>query len=188
MLKDIYAPSDFAYSDMDPSVRVEDKLTVIAASPVEVVSEMEEEFSLSLPFVRGGEFSLLLWKNCRSGELPFMLAWSIDVGDKELYGYGIGSRLLRAAVRYGIETEPELTRFTTGWARLGMVNTAIKVFGADNVAIEQGGKCYGWQSDKPLDEVFNDYPPEENKPYLVYGIDARINYDKAIQWELPTPR
>jgi len=187
MLRNLYAPSDFVSTDANPSIPPEAKLDIIAKSPVEVSHSLfggrviDEEFWVSLPFVAGGGFSYGL-----GGDHANRLFTDyVNVGDKELYGHRIGSRLLRAAIRYGVEKEPAVEVFSTGWARLGLVNTTINVLGIENVAFYKGGKRYGWEGDRPLEQVFDDAPPVENKPYLVYGIEAKIDRDLAMSWERP---
>lgn len=186
MLRDIYVATDFAPTNADPTVAAADKLRIIAEAPVTLTpwtirgQVHDRHFSVSLPFVRGGDFM---------AGLPSMrdtlFMDSLNVGDPELYGHGIGSTLLRAACRYGVEREPRINRLAAGWTRLGLVNTAIRVLGEENVGVQISGRQYGWNGERPLEAVFDDFPPQTGEPYLVSSMQARIDPNLAKNWEAP---
>jgi hypothetical protein len=90
-------------------------------------------------------------------------------------------------MRYAVETNPEVETFSTGHARLGVVNTAVNVFGIENVSVQKFGDRFGWRSDRNLDEVLDVYPPEIGKKYIVKSVEAKIDRDLAKTWELPVP-
>lgn len=185
MLRGIYAPSDFTSRDLVPGISAQEKLKVIAASPVIATPDKvndkvyDDSFSLTLPYTDGGFF---LFGISRMPEMLF--TDHISVGDEALYGHGIGTRLLKAACRYAVERDRRVKVFSTGWARLGLVNTAIRVFGEQNVAIEHGER-YGWNSDKELAAIFDENPPKAGEKYLVGGIEANIDPSLALTWEAP---
>lgn len=186
MLRDLYAPSNLTSRNKAPHVSRAKKLKIIASNAITAYDSMYKDcFSLKLPFVWGA--SLTNPKDSRDETDLYMVATAIDVGDEALYGEGIGTRLMKASVRYALEKPDKPLRFVTGHARLGLVNTAVKVFGEDNVAIEYFGNRYGWKSERPLEAVFDDYPLVKGLPYIVSGIDARINREQAMTWELPVP-
>jgi hypothetical protein len=74
--------------------------------------------------------------------------------------------------------------FSTGYAQLGLINTTVKVFGAENVAVIDQTR-YGWESAVPLDTLFEHKPPQPDQPYHVRGIEARIDKSLALSWEEP---
>ena len=48
------------------------------------------------------------------------------------------------------------------------------------------GIRYGWGGDDCLENIFNDFPPNEGKKYLVGAIEARIDPPEAMMWESST--
>lgn len=185
MLRGIYSPTDFMSSDKDPTVSVEDKLAIIAASPVELECDVAggvrtDSFTVTLPFVDGGCFDFGI-----TGYPETVLTDHVNVGDAALYGHGIGSRLLRAALRYAVEQDARITELHTGWARLGLINTVVAILGGENVSVEAYGNRYGWGSDRPLETVLDDYPPVPDETYMVNAVIARIDREVALTWELP---
>ncbi len=188
MLRNVYAPSDFESHDADPSLTAEEKLAVIASTPVEIAHTyfgerfIPEEWSVGLPFMARAHLSML---PKTKGHEAILFTDYVNVGDKNLYGHGIGSRLLRAAFRYSVQLDEDIAEFGTGWARLGLVNTVVDVLGPENVAVHKKGQRYGWQGERSLDELFDDHPATEGERYLVYGISAHIDRDLAMTWEKP---
>ncbi len=186
MLRDIWAPSDLLSVDKDPSVPVEDKLKIIHASPVQATlteyngSVFSDDFSIALPFITGGSFYSGL------GEARNILFCDfLSLGDKTLEGNGIGTRLLRAAFRYAVEADERTDTFSTGWIRLGAVNTVVKVVGEENVGVRKKGNTYGLHGEKPLEAVFDDFPPVADTPYLFYKLTAQIDREAALTGEAP---
>jgi len=186
MLRDIYAPTDFDSNDQDPSLSPEEKLEIIDRFPVTVTPAVlsgrvyDDMCHVTLPLVRGITFATGLTSSPTG-----LFIEHVNVGDKELYGKCIGSRLLRATCHFAVERDPHIDRLSTGWARLGLVNTVVRVLGEENVAVTSGGQRYGWESDRALEEVFDDEPAQEGKRYLVYSIEAAIDPEQAMEWEKP---
>lgn len=183
MLRGYTAPTDFLSRNKDPRVSSERKLEIIQTSPILAYPAAvngtlyDDTFSLALPFVEGGNFAY---------DLPsfpeVLFSDYMNIGDADLYGQGIGARLLRAACRYSVERDARIREFHTNWARLGAINMAVRVFGVENVAIVRGNNRYGWESDLPLDSVFDDFPLIPDKCYLVNKIAAKISHDLAMSW------
>lgn len=188
MLKGIYAPTDFKLKDSAPSIPSSEKLEIISQYPTLVYHEIRSnreqkaDYSISLPFVTGARFYPYT-----TGSESRLYSDYINIGDEALCSHGLGSRLLRVGIRYGLDINSELKKFTTNAARLGLVNTAIAVLGEENVSVKRYGKRYGWESDRPLDELFKDFPPQQGRKYLVDNIIAKIDPDKAMEWERPIP-
>ncbi len=110
----------------------------------------------------------------------------INVGDKGLYGKGIGSRLLRAAILHSYKQDARLAEVSTGCARLGLVNTMVGVLGKENVSVTMAGAHYGWGADHWLEQVFDDRPSILGVPYLVDSITARFDPSLIAEfWEMP---
>jgi hypothetical protein len=67
MLRDYYAPTDFPSADVDPSIEVKDKLSIIATSPVTITpvtvygsGYFDSAYHLTLPFIDCAEFSYIV--------------------------------------------------------------------------------------------------------------------------------
>ena len=180
MLRGLYAPSEFLSTDKAPSISVDRKLAFISHSPVVLRHGDGNVFTVSLPFI-GGAF-LSLGSADRNESLH---AYYVDIGDKALYGHGLGSRLIRGACRYAFDRDDRVRIFSSGWSHLGLLNTAIRVFGEENVAAIQGDARYGWQGQQPLDKLLDDFPLHEGEAYIVGGIEANIDSALALTWEKP---
>lgn len=189
MLRGIYAPSDYDTHNEDPSMSASEKLAIIAASPVTVDvtvagdQRYDDDVVVKLPYVYGGEVSFGL-----DEEGDAALLSDFSVGDDELYGNGIGTRLLQAGIRYALDTDPRITHVVGVWVRLGMLNTIAKSFGVDNVTVTKGGQTYGLGTPRAVEDVFDDFPLEEGKPYLVQTVKAVIDPQKVASWEQPLVR
>lgn len=179
-MRKFHAPSLLGSQNFDPEVPASDKLKEIASAAVLIepieFSEVAPQFSASLPYTAQSFFGI------RAGEV---YATNIDLGDEELCGKGIGTRIVQAATRYAVEHRLRATRFTTHHAHLGMLRTAEKVFGEENVAVEMCGQRYGRESGRLLDAVFDDFIPVEGEPYVVHGIEAHIAAELVPTWESP---
>jgi len=187
MLRNIYAPTDFKSVDRDPAVSVQEKLSEIAESPVTVSHNfrrgyVKDEYIVRLPYTDGALFHVLDDEDGR------MLVYTdhVNIGDQALYGNGIGTRLLVAGLQHALEMDPRVHEFSTGWARLGLINTAVAVLGESNVGIDAFGQTFGYDSDRALEEVFDEFPPDPGKKYMVNGITARIDHDRVSNWESPS--
>jgi hypothetical protein len=186
MIRGIYAPSDFVSKDRGPGVSTEEKLRIISSSPVQIEPELlrgkvrMDDVVATLPFVDGGIFAFGLPSFPET-----ILSDHINVGQAELYGHGIGSRLLRAGLRYAVEQDPTVCEFHTGWARLGLINAVVSVLGEDNVGVSIYGDRFGWGTQLPLEAMFDAHPPVEGKKYLVNNIAAKVDRDLALTWEEP---
>ncbi len=180
MLRGYYAPTDWKSIDKGVGIPKEIKLATIAASPVSV-SPIQNAHKVTLPYVDGLSYVL----RRPADEAPILHLERCNVGDEELYGAGIGTRLLQAAIRHGLELEPRITEFSGQWARLGMLNTIIGLVGQDNVATELDGVVYGLGSGRKLVEMFDAVPFVDGNVYTVDRLRAQINPDTALTWELP---
>jgi hypothetical protein len=182
MLRGVYAPTDFVSRDRDPSISPVDKLRVIDSSPsmVHPLGKRATNFIVRLPFTDGAVFEAGL---CHDG----VYSEHVNVGDVALYGHGIGSRLLRSGLRHAVELQSgKSTRFITGWARLGLVNTVVSVLGEENVKVRlENGTSYGWQTEQPLGDIFDAQPPVVGEKYLVAAIVANIDPELVMSWEPP---
>lgn len=181
MLRGIEAQTDFTPYDLAPDKTRDEKLAIINNSPVLAEEHDRMSFSTTLPFTQGACFYHSIFS-----EADLIYSDYINVGDPAIYKAGLGTRLLGAGIRHQLEHNSKLATFRTGWARLGLVNTAVAVFGEENVAVLSAGQRFGWNSDKPINSVFEAVPYEPGKPYLVYSIDASIDSERADLWELPT--
>lgn len=189
MLRDIYAPSDYDTRNEDPSLSASEKLAVITASPVTIDvttvdgQRYDDDVVVKLPYVYGGEVSLGLGEDGCTALLS-----DFSVGDDELYGNGIGTRLLQAGIRYALDTDPRTTHVLGVWVRLGMLNTIVKSFGLENVTVTKGGQVYGLGTTRAIEEVFDDFPVDEGKTYSVQTVEAMIDPQKVATWEQPLIR
>jgi hypothetical protein len=184
MLRNIYAPTNFHSEDKDPGKTREEKLAIIKTKAVTarqiVRPSIPPSVLLELPFLEGLKYTL----DRPRENTPTIHIREIDLGDEELYRQGLGTRLVRAAVRHGLELRPDLAQLTVGDARLGLVNTVIGVFGEENVGVTVG-QTYGNGSELPLEAIFDDHPPHPGMPYKVESIRAAIDPHLAAAWELP---
>lgn len=180
MIRGLYAPSDFESIDMDPSMSAQQKLAVIKGSPV-LVTQSRSSYHLGLPFVAGLSFDFISVDD----EMDTLNIGVINVGDAALYGKGIGSRLVRAATRFGVETHGSVNRLTTAHARLGLLNTVVRVFGEENVVASSHGRQYGTGTGLTLGQLLEEMPPEPGKQYSVQGLDVSIDRTVAAAWEMP---
>ncbi len=180
MLCGYYAPTDWKSIDMGVGIPKERKLETIAASPV-TVSPFQNAHIVTLPYVDGLYYVL----RRPADESPILHLERCNVGDEELYCAGIGTRLLKSAIRHSLELEPRITEFSGQWARLGMLNTIIGIVGKDNVTTELDSVGYGLGSDRELEEMFDAVPFVDGDVYTVDRLRARINPDTALTWELP---
>lgn len=180
-MRKFHAPSNLGSQNFDPEIPVDEKLGIISSSNVVIepieFSEVAPQFSASLPFTARSFFGIV------SGSELY--ASNIDLGDEELCGHGLGTRILQAAARYAVELKPNVTRFTTKHAHLGLLRTAVKVFGEQNVSVEMCGQGYGRDSDRHLDGIFDDFIPVEGEAYVVHGIEAHIVSELVPTWESP---
>ena len=94
--------------------------------------------------------------------------------------------MLRATTRFGLERNERMGKLTAEWPRWGFLNTAVSVFGLENVSAMVGEVRYGHGSDKPLEAILDDKPFDPNDDlYVLDGLDAYINRDEVAGWELP---
>lgn len=187
MLCNYYAPTDFDHVDEDPSMPAVDKLRRIAAA--EVVAQplvergktYDNSYWVRLPYTQGAE--------CFFGLPDFpetLMVDYINVGDRALYGNGIGIRLLMAGIKYAVDRDPNVAEVHTGWARWGLVSALGKLLGKENIAVENAGIRYGWGGAHPIEELLVVSPPTPGEPYLVCDVVARIDRGIALAW--PAPR
>jgi hypothetical protein len=183
MLRGIYAPpTDFESMNTAPGVTRREKLEAIGLSLVALrCFPLVNIYHVGLPYVQGASFS---FESVEEYGDTLRLE-KLNVGDKELYRQGIGSRLVRAMVRYGTETRVNLAHLTVGNARLGTLNTTVRIFGQEAVSAHLYGKQYGRGTEVPLEHMFDEVPPEPDHYYPLDGVDVVIDRDKAAAWEMP---
>lgn len=178
------SPTDFKPVDRDPSVPPEDKLLIIDTSRPLIEIGQFGNFCVSLPFADGALF------NHPSPSFPTTLSTEhVNVGDPALFRKGIGSRILKAAAVFGKQRFPEVdTVAGISWTRLGFVNAAISVFGAENTTVETMGKSYGERGDKDLGQLFTDYPPMDGETYFVSGgVTCTLDEERMAAWSDDQP-
>lgn len=183
MLRNQYILSDLPSENAAPNIPVTEKLNLINTAPVLLVpaSDNENEFDLQLPFIRDAAFTYGLPSMVGSIVLD-----RINIGDKELYGHGIGSRLVRAACRFAVEQDTRINTFLVDeHPRIGVLNTVIRVFGERQVEARIGSALYGRGHDRTLEQLFDDFPVQVGQPYLLSSITASIDFDTAMNWEPP---
>jgi hypothetical protein len=188
MLRGITGETDFPSEDSAPYLSQPEKLALVAASPVTVEPKVEDgrikrnQFVASLPLTKGCHFSLQPAK----GEAPATLYVQVlNLGDSELYKAGIGSRLMRATVRYALEQQPGTQLVVGSWPRLGSINTFARVFGRDGITVENYGERFGKGSDRPLDAILDAKPPTHGTVFFVDAVEASIDPLLAAGWERP---
>lgn len=179
MLAGLYVPSDIEPRDADPRVTSEEKLKIIHRSQVRISSSSDDgHFVARLPYgIWAGVYLPLPSTRER-------YAWITDIfaGDPSLHQKGIGSRLMRAVITEAVKRDPTVNCVVTGWARLGVVNTLIRVLGEENVSVTNNGRTFGMGTEYPLDDVFKHAPPHEGKQYLVHSTKSRIDPDLVRAW------
>jgi hypothetical protein len=187
MIKEVYAPSDYTSINQDPSIPIEKKLEIISnARPVVIAYKWINTFKITLPFVQGATSEFFKEDPNLARDPNLLLLHDLNVGDKELYLKGIGTRLLQATVRHGELLNPNLEGIRAVDAHLGLVNTFVKCFGEDNTAIFLSPHDhYGKGSDKPLKAIFDHQPPIEGEPYKVWEVQAQVDPEQVKSWELP---
>lgn len=186
MLRNTFAPTDFFSRDRDPRLSPEQKLAIIAGSKPSLKFKEHEgtvrydRFRVCLPFTYGGDFRVKL-----DGAFRVLYSNLIDIGDRQLYQQGIGSRILKAAIAYTALNHGSVTEFQTNPARLGLVRTVVSALGAENTGVDMNYTRYGWGGTRDLEALLRDHPPTPNAPYIVDSISARIDPNQAITWEQP---
>jgi len=177
MLHNVYAPTDYGTLDYDPSVPAEEKLAKIALTPVSVI---DDGYICSFDLPYGFRADVLMGHDHEDG-----LITDFGTFDANLRQKGIGARLLGAIFRYAAETRPKITLIATGWARLGYLNTLIKVCGEENVEVENSGFRYGNGTERSLSDIFTDQPPIPGNRYLVQQTVGLIDPKRVQLFEMP---
>jgi hypothetical protein len=183
MLRDVYAPTSYESVNQDPGLSACQKLEIIKDSPV-LIEDDGIIIRASLPFVKGAR--ILRAEDLISRHKKYLHVLKVDIGDKELYRNGIGTRLLQAGVYYELLRNPRLDTVRVSSAQLGVVNTMVEIFGLENIAVTMVGKRYGMGQEQPLEAFLDDYPPVQGQPYWVRGIEARLNPESMEGWETPS--
>jgi hypothetical protein len=181
MIKGIYVESDFTSIDRGPGIPVDQKLAEIASSPVKL-TPVFKDFRVRLPYTEGLMCSPRVDKTSGKQILHIERA---NIGDEALYGKGIGTRLLKSALRYALEVQPRLSEFTAQHARLGFVNTAVKVAGESEVSVVIDEVHYGLPSGPAIGDMFKDVPVSPDWAYTVDFLRASVNPDQVKTWEMP---
>jgi hypothetical protein len=180
MLRGVHVSSDLPSLNSAPDISATEKLHIIATTPIAIIHHSAYEFDLRLPYIRDTAFTHSLPSMVGSLALE-----RIDLGDEELYGHGIGSRLLTTATRFAVGLSSVTALTVDDHPRLGVLNTVISVFGEENVEARIGDISYGGQGEHTLGQIFDDHPVQEGEPYLLSVITARIDPATAMTWEVP---
>lgn len=187
MLKGYEAPTDFQYplSTTRSKKQTARMMREINNSPVTAEHSSSkgnifwDKFHVKLPHVWGAHFE---FRQDQSLELV-----CIDVNDPLLFGRGIGTRLLQSASRHSVDLSPDFTTLVAGSVRLGMANTAIKVFGRENVSLVFGDSYeFGMGSDRPLEAIFDHRPYRRGESYIIDRLQAKVDRAQAAGWEKPS--
>ncbi len=172
MIGDIAIPIRTTTRNKKPEISTADKLAHIhqkqAIRPI-IDPEMGS-VKFKLPYVFGLEVEF-------SDDESAMSIIQFNIGDKELAGHGIGSRLLRHAIEYGFENYERLQRLTHASANLALLNTVIKVVGEEYVSVCNRAERYGFGTARPLEDMFQTQPYREEYPYLVDSVEAALDRD-----------
>jgi GNAT superfamily N-acetyltransferase len=180
MIGEVYAPSNYVSADQDPSKSAEEKLEIINSSQSKVTENRLGAFRVTLPYVWGASAEPFVTDPNK------LYLHDVNVGDEELYGHGIGTRLLQAAVRYGASIDPNLKSVLARNADLGLVNTLIKGLGKENVRVSLSAHDhYGFGTNNPLEAIFEHQPSKEGEPYRVWEVEALVDSEQINNWELP---
>jgi hypothetical protein len=187
MLGEIYAPSEYESKDADPSKTPEEKLEIISKSKTLVIpNKWRGIFKVTLPFVQGATAEIFEKDPNSSRDPNVLFLHDLNVGDKELYGRGIGSRLVKATIKYAATQKPELTGIRAVNADLGLVNTVVKAVGSENVRVSLSAhEHFGMDAKAPLEEIFMHQAPAEGSPYKIWEVNAHIEPKTIEEWELP---
>jgi hypothetical protein len=112
---------------------------------------------------------------------PFRASVILDnifVADPRLIGTGTGTRLVCAFLATALEVDSTQTRLRTSWVRLGAANAIIKACGPERVRLECGHSpehWYGWETDRSLEQMFDDFPPVEDKAYQIMATTSDLS-------------
>ncbi|MDO8266099.1 MAG: hypothetical protein Q7T41_04125 [Candidatus Saccharibacteria bacterium] len=184
MIRDIYQSSDFETPNASTSLSREEKLAEIADAPVHCLRYIGadghmETLGLSLPYTEISSFYAGIPRDTDN-----LVCFRMSLGDPELYGQGIGTRILRAVSQYTAEKHAARVLLAKD-CRLGFVNTAIKVYGQGAVKVRHNGQEFGRGCDRSLEEMLDEYPVDQTKTYVVRYLEARFDPDIAAAWEPP---
>jgi len=111
--------------------------------------------------------------------------WDIDLGNRELYGHGIGTRLLQRVVSFGLNKNSALETVSRGEGNWALAKTIGKVIGGSEfVSFEKGGVVYGERGDRPIEAVLEDHPFEnENHEYGLQNVVGSIDEARLMNRE-----
>jgi hypothetical protein len=186
MSKELWVPArpNIDSHDSDPETSVEQKLEAIKRKQgIRIVPDrtrgnpdgFKDLYKAHLPYTKGVSFFL------REGSSDIEL-WDLDLGDKALYGHGIGTRLLQRVVEYGVHKRPDFRTISRGVGNWALVMTLGKVLGSnDFVEFEKGGRKYGaLGGHPPIEAVFGHSPVEDGEEYNVKNIVGHIYADRLL--------
>lgn len=188
MLRGVYTEAtDFDLRDKDPRFSTEQKLWIIKNSPVECRCTSDPtDLEVQLPFTEGAWGGVVV-PHRTTDPPPFLFIEQINVGDATLLRHGIGSRLLKAIVRQAAEIQPDIRTIATGWCRLGLLNTLVRVFGEGSVrAKAESGVIYGAGADKSLEHLLDDFPVNPEDVWMVTSTEVDFDPSTVRDWPLPT--
>lgn len=176
------APTDFTHIDRAPGVSAVQKLREIDQAPIRV-QRILNCFKLTLPYIEGLTYAPT--RPSLAAAYDNLHVERINIGDEALYGKGIGTRLVRAAVRHCLEAYSTVETLTATWVRLGAVNTFVRALGTDAVKVTQYGQTYGAGTGRQLEDMFDAHPFQAEEPYYVGYLEATLVPEKSAAWELP---
>jgi hypothetical protein len=186
MTKELWVPArpGMKSHDSNPAVSLEQKLNTIKQKrSIKVVPDLtrrnpsgfKDLYRARLPYTKGVSFLL----EPESAEITLV---DLDLGDKQLYGHGIGTRLLQRVVDYGSRKRPDIPTVSRGVGNWALVMTLGKVLGGtEYVEFEKGNRMYGaWTGHHPAERALTDYPPEEGEEYNVKNIVGYIDRERLL--------
>lgn len=111
--------------------------------------------------------------------------WDIDLGNRALYGHGIGARLLQRAVQFSLHKNPDIQTVSRGEGNWALAKVIGKVLGGDeHVSFEKDGTVYGEQGDRPISTALVDHLPTEGQEYTVRNIVGSIDTAHLMSQEV----
>jgi hypothetical protein len=168
--------------DSDPAKSKAQKIREIKSTSrvrVKQVPGHHNMFRTHLAHTKGATFVL-------EPEHQNIYLWDFDLGNRQLYGHGIGTRILQKVVDFGLKRNRDTATITRDIGNWAMVKTLGKVLGGDEyVKFELNGEHYGEGRDRPISAALEDFPPslEEGEDYTVRNLIGSIDRSRLMDPE-----